>query len=252
MTATLAVLQITASDYLICIFYWILHWPSFKFQLLITSFVSFIGHYIGRPSNSSFWLPHLYLLLDITSAVLQIPASDYLFSIFYWTLHWLSFKFQLLITSFVSFIGHYIGRPWNCSFWLPHLYLLLDITLAILQIPASAYLVCIFYWTLHWPSFTFQLLITSLVSFIGHYNITLAVLQIRASDYLICIIYWTLHWPSFTFQLLITSFVSFIGHYICRPSHFSFWLPYLYLLLLKDTNEVIRSYNLNDDQCNVQ
>jgi uncharacterized membrane protein len=100
-----------ASDYLICIFYWTLHWSCFKFQLLITWFQSFIGHYIGRHSNSSFWLPHLYLLLDITLAVLNIPASDYLICIFYWTLHWPSFKFQLLITSFVSFIWHYIGRP---------------------------------------------------------------------------------------------------------------------------------------------
>jgi hypothetical protein len=190
-------------------FYLTLHWPSFKFQLLITSFVSFIGHYIGRPSNCSFWLPHLYLLLDITLAVLQIVASDYLICIFYWTLHWPSFKLQLLITSFVSFIGHYIDRHSNSSFWLPHLYLLLDITLAVIQIPASDYLICIFYWTLHWPSFKFQLLITSFVSFIGHYigrpsncsfwlphlylllDITLAVIQIPASDYLICIFYWT-------------------------------------------------------------
>jgi hypothetical protein len=169
--------------------------------------VSFIGHYIGRPSNSSFWLPHLYLLLDITLAVLQIVASDYLICIFYWTLHWPSFKFQLLITSFVSFIGHNISRPSNCSFWLPHLYLLLDITLAVIQIVASDYLICIFYWTLHWPSFTSHLLITSFVSFIGHYighpsnssfwlphlylllDITLAVLHIPASDYLISIFY---------------------------------------------------------------
>jgi hypothetical protein len=133
---TLAVLQIVASDYLICIFYWTLHWPSFKFQLLITSFISFIGHYNDRHSNSSFWLPHLYLLLDITLVVLQIPASDYLICIFYWTLHWLSFTFQLLITSFVSFIGHYIDCDSHSNFWLPHLYILLDITLAVLQITA--------------------------------------------------------------------------------------------------------------------
>jgi hypothetical protein len=211
---TLAVLQIVASDYLICIFYWTLHWLSFTFQLLITSFVSFIGHYIGRPSNSSLWLPHLYLLLDITLAVFHIPASDYLICIFYWTLHWSSFKFQLMITSFVSFIGHYIGRLSNSSFWLPHLYLLLDITLAVLQIVASHYLICVFYWTWHWPFFKFQLLITSFVSFIGHYidrhsncsfwlphlylllDITLSVIQIVASDYFICIFYWTWHWPS--------------------------------------------------------
>jgi hypothetical protein len=129
---TLAVLQMSASDYLIFIFHWTLHWPSFTFQLLITSFVSFIGHYIDRPSYSSFWLPHLYLLLDITLTVLHIPASDYLICIFYWTLHWPSFKFQLLITSFVTFIGHYIGSPSNSSFWLPHLYLFLDITFAII------------------------------------------------------------------------------------------------------------------------
>ena len=166
---TLAVLQIVASDYLICIFYWTLHWLSFTFQLLITSFVSFIGHYIGRPSHSSFWLPHLYLLLDITLAVPHIPDSDYLICIFYRTLQWSSFQFQLLITSFVSFIGHDIGRSSNSSFWLPHLYLLLDITLAVLHIPASDYLICIFYWTLQWPSFKFQLLITSFVFFIEHY-----------------------------------------------------------------------------------
>jgi hypothetical protein len=212
---TLAVLQIVASDYLICIFYWTLHWPSFKFQLLITSFISFIGHYNDRHSNSSFWLPHLYLLLDITLDVLQIPASDYLICIFYWTLHWLSFTLQLLIISFVSFIGHYIGRPSNYSLWLPHLYLLLDITLAVPHIRASDYLICIFYWILHWSSFKLQLLITSFVSFIRHYigrpsisrfwlphlylllDMTLAVLQIVASDYLICIFYWTLHWPFF-------------------------------------------------------
>jgi hypothetical protein len=212
---TLSVIHIPASDYLICIFYWTLHWLSFTFQLLITSFVSFIGHYIDRHSNCSFWLPHFYLLLDITLGVIHIPASDYLSCIFYWTLHWLSFTFQLLITSFVSFIGHYIGRPSNSSLWLPHLYLLLDITMAVLHIPASDYLICIFYWTLHWLSLTFQLLITSFVSFIGHYNgrpsnssfwlphlsllldITLNVLHIPASDYLICIFYWTLHWPSF-------------------------------------------------------
>ena len=93
-------------------FYLTLHWPSFKLQLLITSFVSFIG----RPSKCSFSLPHLYLLLDITLAVLHIPASDYLICIFYWTLHCPSFKLQLLITSFVSFIGHYIGRPSHSSF----------------------------------------------------------------------------------------------------------------------------------------
>jgi hypothetical protein len=95
-------------------------------------------------SNKRYKWPHLNLLLDITLAVLQIPASDYLICIFYWTLHWPSFKFQLLITSFVSFIGHYIGCPSNSSFWLPHLYLLLHITLAVLQIPASYYLICIF------------------------------------------------------------------------------------------------------------
>jgi hypothetical protein len=167
---TLAVLQIVASDYLICIFYWTLPWPCFKFQLLITSFESFIGHNIVRHSHSSFWLPHLYLLLDITLTVLHIPTSDYLICIFYWTLHWPSFTFQLMITSFVSFIGHDIGRPSNSSLWLPHLYLLLDITLTVLHIPASDYLICIFYWTLHWPSLTFQLLITSFVSFIGDYN----------------------------------------------------------------------------------
>ena len=155
---------------------------------LFALFFHFIWHYIGRHSNCSFWLPHLYLSL----AVLQNVASHYLICIFYWTLHWPSFKFQLLINSFVTFIGHYIGvlhipasdylicifywtlryyigRPSNSSFWLPHLYHLLDITLAILHIPASDYLICIFYWTLHWPSFTFQLLITSFVSFIGHY-----------------------------------------------------------------------------------
>jgi uncharacterized membrane protein len=126
------------------------------------------GHH-GRASNSSFWLPHLYLLLDITLSAIHIPASDYLICIFYWTLHWPSFTFQLLITSFVSFIGHYIDRHSNCSFWLPHFYLLLDITLGVIHIPASDYLSCIFYWTLHWLSFTFQLLITSFVSFIGHY-----------------------------------------------------------------------------------
>jgi hypothetical protein len=138
----------------------------------------------------------------------KIAASDYLICIFYLTLHWASFKLQLLITSFVSFIGHYIGRHSNCSFWLPHLYLLLDITLA--------------------------------------------VIQIAASDYLICIFYWTFHWPSFKLQLLITSFVSFIGHYIGRPLNSSFWLPHLYLCPIKDTNEVIRSWNLKDGQCNVQ
>jgi hypothetical protein len=206
---TLALIQIVASDYLICIFYWTWHWPSLKLQLLITSFVSFIGHYHCLASNSSFWLPHLNLLLGITLSVIHIPASDYLICIFYWTLHWLSFTFKLLITSFVSFIGHYNGRPSNSSLWLPHLYLLLDITLAVLHIPASDYLICIFYWTLHWPSLIFQLLITSFVSFIGHYighhsncsfwlphlyllsDMTLAVLQIVASDYIICIFYWT-------------------------------------------------------------
>jgi hypothetical protein len=96
----LTFLHILASDYLIYNFYWTLHWLSFTFKLLITSFVSFIGQFIDCPSHSSWWLPYLYLLLDITLA---------------------SFKFQLLITSFVSFIGHDIGRPSNCSFWLPHL-----------------------------------------------------------------------------------------------------------------------------------
>jgi hypothetical protein len=153
---TLAVLHIPASDYLICIFYWTLHWPCLTFQFLNTWFVSFIGHYNGRPSNSSFWLPHLYLLLDMTLAVLQIPASDYLICIFYWTLPWASFKFQLLITSFVSFIGHYIDRHSNCSFWLPHLYLLLDMTLAVFEILASDYLIWIFYWTWYWHSFKFM------------------------------------------------------------------------------------------------
>jgi hypothetical protein len=99
----------------------------------LKSFESFIAHDIDRPSNCSFWLPHLYLLLDMTLAVLQIPASDYLICIFYWTLHWSSFKFELLITSFQFCIGHYIDRHSNSSFWLPHLYLLLDITLAVIS-----------------------------------------------------------------------------------------------------------------------
>jgi hypothetical protein len=201
---------------------------SFTFQLLITSFVSFIGHYIDRHSNCSFWLPHFYLLLDITLGVIHIPPSDYLSCIFYWTLHWLSFTFQLLITSFVSFIGHYIGRPSNSSLWLPHLYLLLDITLAVLHIPASDYLICIFYWTLHWPCLTFQLLIISFVSFIGHYNG-----RPSNSSFWLPHLYLLLDMKLafFKFQLLITSFVSFIGHYVWRDSNSSFWILHLYLLL---------------------
>jgi hypothetical protein len=190
---TLAVLQIVASDYLICIFYWTLHWLSFTFQLLITSFVSFIGHYIGRPSHSSFWLPHLYLLLDITLAVLQIVASHYFICVFYWTWHWPFFKFQLLITSFVSFFGHYLGRHSNSSFWLPHLYLLLDITLTVIQIVDSDYLICIFYWILHWRHSNCSFWLPHLYLLL---DMTLAVFEILASDYLIWNFYWTWHWPS--------------------------------------------------------
>jgi hypothetical protein len=119
-----------------------------------------------RYSEATIWraanvMSVFYLLFDITMVVLLIPASDYLICIFYWTWDWPFFKFQLLITSFVSFIGHYIGLPSHSSFWLPHLYLLLDITLAVLHIPASDYLICIFYCTLPWAWLEFQLLITS-------------------------------------------------------------------------------------------
>jgi hypothetical protein len=154
---------------------------SNKFQLLITSFVSFIGHYIDRHSNCGFWLSHLYLLMDITLAVLHIPASDYLICIFYWTLHWRFFKFQLLRSANVMSNKRYKWgnqklefeeRPMSCPIKdtneVIRSYNLLDITLAVIQIPASDYLICIFYWTLHWPSFKFQLLFTSFVSFIGH------------------------------------------------------------------------------------
>jgi hypothetical protein len=144
------------TDYLICIFYWTLHWLSFTFQLLITSFVSFIGHDIGRSSNSSFWLPHLYLLLDISEAGIWRTANVLSNKRYKWGNQKLQFggrpmscpikdtnevraslKLLLLITSFESFIGHDIGRPPNCSFWLPHLYLLLDITMAVHEVIRS-------------------------------------------------------------------------------------------------------------------
>ena len=116
-------LRLTASDYLIGIF-WPLYCQSlFDLRLLITSSVSF-GHCIVSPcSTYGFWLPHRYLLAIVLSVLVRLTASDYLIGIF-WSLYCQSlFDLRLLITSSVS-VGHCIVSPSSTyGFWLPHRYL---------------------------------------------------------------------------------------------------------------------------------
>ena len=240
----LFVLWFTDSDYLfgIC---WSLYCLSFDLQILITSLVSF-GHYVVCPLIYRFWLPLWYLLV-IMLFVLWFTYSDYLFG-FFWSLCYLSFNLQLLITSLVS-VGHYVVCPSIYVFWLP-LWFLLVIMLFVLWFTASDYLFGIF-WSLCCLSFDLQILITSLVSF-GHYVvcpliyrfwlplwyllvIMLFVVWFMYSDYLFGIFmvimlfvvwftysdylfgfFWSLCCLSFNLQILITSLVSF-GHYVVCP-----------------------------------
>ena len=104
-------------------YHWILNMRS------ITGVADRAGfaHPPGTPESiPGFQYRSCHLIFSFRCCVLSTIVCT-LFS-FYLTLHWPSFKLQLLITSFVSFIG----RPSKCSFSLPHFYLLLDITLAVL------------------------------------------------------------------------------------------------------------------------
>jgi hypothetical protein len=195
----LSVLQFTASDYHVGIF-WPLHCLSFHLRLVLTSLVSFDPS-IVCPSVDSFWLP-LWYLLTIALSILQLTASDYLFGLF-WPLHCLSFHLRLVLTSFVSF-DHCIVCPSIYGLWLP-LWYLLTIALSVLQFTACDYLFGIF-WPLYCLSFHLRLVITTLVSF-DHcivcpsvyglwlslwylLTIALSVLQFTACDY-----HFGIFWP---------------------------------------------------------
>ena len=219
LAIVLSVLRLTASDYLVCIF-WPLYCLFFDWRLLITSYVSF-GHCIVCSSIDGFWLPLWYLMAIVLSVL----------------------RLTLLITSSVSF-GHCIVCSSIDGFWLPLMYLL-AIVLSVLRLTASDYLLCIF-WSLYCLFFDWRLLITSYVSF-GHcivcssidgfwlplrylLAIVLSVLRLTASDYLFGII-WPLYCLFFDWRLLITSYVSF-GHCIVCSSIDGFWLPLWYLLAI--------------------
>jgi hypothetical protein len=90
LVIVLSVLRLTASDYLLGIF-WSMYCLFFDWRLLITSLVTF-GHCIVCSSIDGFWLPLRYLLVIVLS-VLRLTASDYLFCIF-WSLYCLFFDWR--------------------------------------------------------------------------------------------------------------------------------------------------------------
>jgi hypothetical protein len=111
-------------------------WPFYRLSyfnvcLLITSLL-YVAHCIVCPTSIyAFWLPLWYLLVIVSSVVLQCMSSEYNFVIC-WPLYRLSyFDLCLLITSLVSF-GHCIVCPTSIyAFWLP-LWYLLAIVLSVL------------------------------------------------------------------------------------------------------------------------
>ena len=265
LTIVLSVLCLTASDYLIGIF-WPLYCLFFALPLLIISLVSF-DHCVVCPSLPyGFWLSHWYLLTIVLSVLLCLTASDYLIGIF-WPLCCLFFALRLLIISLVSF-DHCIVCSLPYGFWLSHWYLL-TIVLSVLCLTASDYLIGIF-WPLYCLFFALRLLIISLVSFdhcvvcpslpygfwLSHWYLLTIVLSVllcfTASDYLIGI-FWPLYclffdlrltasdyligicWPLyclfFDLQLLIISLVSF-DHCVVCSLIYSFWLSHWYLLTI--------------------
>ena len=147
-------------------------WPLYRLSyfdlcLLIISSVSF-GHCIVCPSSIyAFWLPLWYLVAIVSSVLLRLMASDYLFGII-WPLYRLSyFDLCLLIIPLVSF-GHCIVCPTLIyAFWLSLRYLLAIVSSVLLRLMPSDYPFGIL-WPLYRLSyFDLCLLITPLVSF-GH------------------------------------------------------------------------------------
>jgi hypothetical protein len=186
LVIVLSVLRLTASDYLLGIF-WSLYCLFFDWRLLITSYVSF-GHCIvctsidGRQYNDQ-KIPKreseaVNRRTDNTMTK-RYQRGNQKPSIEGQTIQWpkdtyevirsrqsycLFFDWWLLITSYLSF-GHCIVCSSIDGFWLPLWYLLV-IVLSVLRLTASDYLIGIF-WPLYCLSFDWRLLNTSLVSF-GH------------------------------------------------------------------------------------
>ena len=258
LVIVLSVPPFTASDCPFDIF-WSLCYPSLQLQLLIALLVSF-GHCVICPSSYGFWLPLWYLLVIVLS-VPPFTTCDCYFAIFwllcypspftasdcpcgiFWSLCYLSLQLQLLIAPLISF-GHCVIRPSIYSFWLPLWYLLV-IVLSVPPVTASD---CPFdiLWSLCYPSLHLQLLIAPLISF-GHcvictsiYSfwlplwyllvIVLSVPPFTASDCPFAI-FWSLCYLYLNLQLLIAPLLSF-GHCVVRPSIYSFWLPFWYLLVI--------------------
>jgi hypothetical protein len=213
-----------------------------------------------RPSIYSFWLSLWYLLINVLS-VPPFTASDCPFDIFwscvirlsiysFWLPLWYllvlcypSLHLQLLIVPLISF-DHCVISPSIYSFWLP-LWNCLDMVLSVPPFTASD---CPFgiFWSLCYLSLHLKLLIAPLVSF-GHcvicpsiytfwlplWHLLIIVLSVppfTASDCPFEIV-WSLCYLSLHLQLLIAPLISF-DHCVIRPSIYSFWLPFWYLLVI--------------------
>ena len=239
LVIVLSVPPVTASDCPFDIF-WSLCYLSLHLQLLIAPLVSF-GHCVICTSIYSFWLPLWYPLVIVLS-VPPFTASDCPFDIL-WSLCYSSLHLQLLIAPLISF-GHCVICPSIYSFWLPLWYPLV----IVLSVPPFTASDCPFdiFWSLCYLSLHLQLLIAPLVSF-GHcvictsiYSfwlplwyllvIVLSVPPFTASDCPFAI-FWSLCYLYLHLQLLIAPLLSF-GHCVIRPSIYSFWLPFWYLLVI--------------------
>ena len=242
-------LRFMYSAYHIGIFWPLCRLSYFYLCLLITPLL-YVGHCIVYPSLiCAFWLPLCYMLAIVSSVLLRLMPSDYLFGVF-WPLYRLSyFDLCLLITPLVSF-GHCIVCPSSIdAFWLPLWYLLAIVSSVVLQCMSSDYPFVIF-WPLYRLSFfDWCLLITPLYLL----TIVLSVLLwFMPSDYPfgmfwplyrlsyidLCLliiplgICWPLYRLSFDWCLLITPLVS-CGHCIVYPtSIYAFWLPLWYHLAI--------------------
>ena len=251
--------------------FWPLYLLSFfDWCLLITPLVS-CGHCIVCPTSIyAFWLPLWYHLAIVSSVLLRLMPSDYLFGIL-WPLYRLSyFDLCLLITTLVS-VGHCIVCPTSMYvFWLALCYMLAIVSSLLLRFMPSDYLfgICLPLYRLSY--FDLCLLITPLVSFahcivcptsiyafwlplwyllancivcpsINAFWLPLCymlaivssvLLRYMPSDYLfgICLPLYRLSY--FDLCLLITHLVSFGHCIVCPTLIYAFWLPHWYLLAI--------------------
>jgi hypothetical protein len=160
-------LRYTDSDYLFGILWPLCRLLFFDMRILIIPLVYYEHCVVCSSSIYRFWLPLLYLLAIVSSALLRYRDSDYPFGIFWPLCCQLFFDIQILITPLVSF-GHCVVSSSSIyRIWLPLWYLVAIVLSVLLRYTDSDYLFGIF-----WPLccqffFDIRILITSLVSF-GH------------------------------------------------------------------------------------